>query len=119
MHRMFMEDLDSGGQTNSILLIVKYLSGLERRSEPAITDRLTTDRRILYFLTESVWPSSAVPSQRKRTDRRILYFLTESVWPTISHRKEVCEMAGNATFRFPPPRRAEVLEVVVTTKLIG
>jgi hypothetical protein len=24
---------------------------------------LTTDRRILLFFTESVWPSSAVPSQ--------------------------------------------------------
>ena len=72
-------------------------------------DRLTTNRRILFFLTESVWPSIAVPSQRTfltvsvwpssalpsqrgrrvrvtaeglTTDRRILLFLTVSVWPS-------------------------------------
>jgi hypothetical protein len=55
-------------------------------SEPTTADGLTTDRLILYFLTESVWPSNAVPSQRTAdgwtTDRLILYFLTESVWPS-------------------------------------
>ncbi len=42
-----------------------------------------TDRRILYFLTESVWPSSTVPSQRTadglRLDRRILYFFRGNI----------------------------------------
>ena len=37
---------------------------VEYRSEPATEEGLTTDRRILFFLTESVWPSSAIPSQR-------------------------------------------------------
>jgi hypothetical protein len=44
-----------------------------------------TDRRILFFLTEFVWPSSVVPRQRTAdglTDRRILFFLTEFVWPS-------------------------------------
>ena len=49
---------------------------------------MTTARRILYFLTEFVWPSSAVRSQRTAdgltTIRRILYFLTEFVWPSNS-----------------------------------
>jgi hypothetical protein len=55
-------------------------------------DGLTTDRRILYFLTESVWPSSTVPSKRTAdgltTDRRIMYFLTESVWPVVKRNSE-------------------------------
>jgi hypothetical protein len=55
-------------------------------SEPGSADGLKTDRRILLVLTESVWPSIAVPSQRI-TDgltkaRRNLFFLTESVWPS-------------------------------------
>ena len=45
--------------------------------------RLETNS-VLFHL--SVWPSSAVPSQRSAdgvtTDRRILFFLTESVWPS-------------------------------------
>jgi hypothetical protein len=42
----------------------------------------TTDIRILLVLTQSVWPSSAVSSQRRtdgsKTDRRI----TQPVWPS-------------------------------------
>ena len=51
----------------------------------AESEGLTMDRRILFFLTESVWPSNVVPRKRTddglTTDRRILFFLTESVWP--------------------------------------
>jgi hypothetical protein len=47
---------------------------------------LTTDRLILFFLTEFVWPSSFVPRQQTAdgltTDRLILFFLTEFVWPS-------------------------------------
>ena len=37
------------------------------------------DRRILFFLTESVWPSSAVPSQRTADSGRIDDGQTNSV----------------------------------------
>jgi hypothetical protein len=44
------------------------------------------DRRILFFLTESVWPPNAVPRHRTAggvaTDRRIQLVLTQSVWPS-------------------------------------
>ena len=85
---------DSGrvddGQTNSVLFDLLICLAVERRSEPATADGLTTYRRILFFLTYlsgrrapfrardcgwvddgqtnsvlfylSVWPSSAVPS---------------------------------------------------------
>ena len=49
---------------------------------------LATTRRILLVLTQSVWPSITVPSQRVAdgltTDRRILLLLvlTQSVWPS-------------------------------------
>ena len=33
-------------------------------------DRLTTDRRILFFLTEFVWPSIAVPTCERRAEER-------------------------------------------------
>jgi hypothetical protein len=46
----------------------------------ATAEGLTTDRRILLVFTQSVWPSSTVPSQRTAdgltTDRRILFFFT-------------------------------------------
>ena len=44
------------GQTNSVSFDTICLA-VERRSEPVDADGLTTDRRILFFLTESVWPS--------------------------------------------------------------
>jgi hypothetical protein len=56
-------------------------------------DGLTMDRRIQLVLTQSVWPSSTVSSQRTAygltTDRRILLVLTQSVWPssTVSSQR--------------------------------
>jgi hypothetical protein len=58
------------------------------------THEVTTDRRILLVLTQSVWPSSAVPSQRTAggmtTDRRILLVLTQSVWPSSAVPSQDC-----------------------------
>ena len=56
-------------------------------------DGLTTDRRTLLVLTQSVWPSSAVPSQRnpdgETTDRRILLVLSfDTSWLAVERRSE-------------------------------
>ena len=51
------------GQTNSVSFDTTCLA-VEHRFEPAPADGLTMDRQILLVLTQSVWPSSALPSQR-------------------------------------------------------
>jgi hypothetical protein len=50
------------GQTYSVLFHLSVWPSGAVKYEPS--DGLTKDRRILFFLTESVWPSSAIPSQQ-------------------------------------------------------
>ena len=50
-------------QTNSVSFDTICLA-VEHRFEPVTADGLTMDRQIQLVLTQSVWPSSALPSQR-------------------------------------------------------
>ena len=89
---------------------VEVMEVESNRSDVRQSSARRTDEFCSFSLI-SVWPSSADPSQRTTdgltTDRRILFFLTESVWPAVArsnmagrkHRQSTIDIESTINIR--------------------
>ena len=81
------------GQTNSVLFHISVWPSSASPRQPT-ADGLTMDRRILYFLTELVWPPSAVSQRIKKSiltieQSKLALYLYLSILVAWPHRTSV------------------------------